>query len=47
MINQVFYHYFVNDHYFFSLSSLSFHLVVVSDDDSNIITYLLCDVSRS
>jgi hypothetical protein len=31
----------------FLLSNLSFHLVVVSDDDSNIITYLLCDVSRS
>jgi hypothetical protein len=31
----------------FSLPNLPFHLVVVNDDDSNIIIYLLCDVSRS
>ncbi len=45
-VNNVFDRYFINDRYFFSFKSI-FHLVVVSDDDSNIITYLLCDMSRS
>jgi hypothetical protein len=43
---NVFYHYLSHDHYLISFKSL-FHLIVVDDDDSNNITYLLCDVSRS
>ncbi len=46
---NVFYRYFANYHYFTQFESELIHFVKYddSDSDSNNITYLLCDVSRS